>query len=346
MTEDKVNRLSAAGFAWIAGDRAAWLAEGGDAGGSASGAAAAAGKKKRGRPRKTARMRLEEDLEAAAVARGGMMATMMSYPAGGVEGEGGEGEDASPPRPIRPKWLASYEKLKEYRDAHGTIEIGPDETDEELSNLRLWLKNQRNMHVRWRQGHDVGMTKEKEDVSFSVGGGRAVYVFVVFFCYIRSMDSSLVPSCVSPPPSPSPPPSLPPPPKMLKELGMEFAPSWEDMYAKVVQHKAQNGGSIDGITSESDPILAAWMARQNDVLGRHLQGKSTRLSDDQAMRLLSSGFQGGGRGSFASSATAAVAGKTVASRDFDARWNEMWLKLKDYKVSSFCMCQSLRVQSP
>jgi hypothetical protein len=119
---------------------------------------------------------------------------------------------------------------------------------------------------------------------------------------------------------------------MLKELGMEFAPSWEDMYAKVVQHKAQNGGSIDGITSESDPILAAWMARQNDVLGRHLQGKSTRLSDDQAMRLLSSGFQGGGRGSFASSATAAVAGKTVASRDFDARWNEMWLKLKDYKV--------------
>ena len=197
MTEDKVNRLSAAGFAWIAGDRAAWLAEGGGAGGSASGAAAAAGKKKRGRPRKTARMRLEEDLEAAAVARGGMMATMMSYPAGGVEGEGGEGEDASPPRPIRPKWLASYEKLKEYRDAHGTIEIGPDETDEELSNLRLWLKNQRNMHVRWRQGHDVGMTKEKEDVSFSVGGGRAVYVFVVFFCYIRSMDSSLVPCCAS-----------------------------------------------------------------------------------------------------------------------------------------------------
>ena len=112
---------------------------------------------------------------------------------------------------------------------------------------------------------------------------------------------------------------------------MEFAPSWEDMYAKVVQHKAQNGGSIDGITSDRDPILAAWMARQNDVLGRHLQGKSTRLSDEQAMRLLSLGLLGGGRGSSAN-ATAAVAGKTVASRDFDARWNEMWLKLKDYKV--------------
>jgi hypothetical protein len=108
---------------------------------------------------------------------------------------------------------------------------------------------------------------------------------------------------------------------------MEFAPSWGDFYARILQHKAMNNDSLDGL----DPILAAWMARQNEVLGRHLQGKSTRLSDEQAMRLLSLGFQDGGRRS--SNTTVALStGKSAASRDFDARWNEMWLKLKEYKV--------------
>ena len=117
---------------------------------------------------------------------------------------------------------------------------------------------------------------------------------------------------------------------MLKEVGMEFPPAWEDMYVKIVQYKAQNNGSIE-ITADYDPILAAWMSRQNEVLGRHLQGKSTRLTDDQAMRLLALGFQGG-RGAVAGSAIS-VTGKSVASRDFDARWDEMLLRLKDYKVS-------------
>lgn len=111
---------------------------------------------------------------------------------------------------------------------------------------------------------------------------------------------------------------------------MEFPPAWEDMYVKIVQYKAQNNGSIE-ITADYDPILAAWMSRQNEVLGRHLQGKSTRLTDDQAMRLLALGFQGG-RGAVAGSAIS-VTGKSVASRDFDARWDEMLLRLKDYKVS-------------
>ena len=79
---------------------------------------------------------------------------------------------------------------------------------------------------------------------------------------------------------------------MLKEVGMDFPPAWEDMYVKIVQYKAANDGSID-IATDYDPILAAWMQRQNEVLGRHLQGKSTRLTDDQAMRLLALGFQGG-----------------------------------------------------
>ncbi len=131
---------------------------------------------------------------------------------------------------------------------------------------------------------------------------------------------------------------------------MEFPPSWEDQYVKLVQYKAQHG-NIE-VSTDYDPILVSWMARQNEVLGRHLTGKSTRLTDDQAMRLMSLGFQGGR----ASSATAAlsadgggmlrstkvnVTGKTVASRDFDTRWNDMYLRLKDYKTEhgkNFCFC--------
>ena len=106
---------------------------------------------------------------------------------------------------------------------------------------------------------------------------------------------------------------------------MEFPPAWEDMYVKVVQHKARHG-DVE-VAPETDPVLTAWVQRQNDVLGRHLQGKGTRLSDDQAMRLLGLGFQGGRAG------PAGITGRSVASRDFDARWNEMYLKLQDYKVS-------------
>merc|ERR1712127_158377 len=105
------------------------------------------------------------------------------------------------------------------------------------------------------------------------------------------------------------------------------------MYVKIVQYKAQNNGSIE-ITADYDPILAAWMARQNEVLGRHLQGKSTRLSDDQAMRLLALGFQGGRGGAAAVSGIDGkvnVTGKTVASRDFDVRWNEMYQQLREWK---------------
>jgi hypothetical protein len=98
-------------------------------------------------------------------------------------------------RPIRPKWLATYEKLKEYKLLHGTIETLYSDTttsggssgsatmtdinstnNEELIHLQSWVKNQRNMHARWKQGYDTGMTKEKEDVSSSI------YV-CVFVCH-------------------------------------------------------------------------------------------------------------------------------------------------------------------
>ena len=170
MTEYKVNKLMEAGFAWIIDDRSTWLAEVGGRGvvgpNSTTGGAGAV-KKKRGRPRKTARMKFEEKLEAAAVAR-----VLASRSGGGGEDDdegGGDDDDADDdsPRPIRPKWLASYEKLRQYKEANGTIDIGPEETDGELANLRIWIKNQKSMHSRWIQGHDVGMTKEKVDVSLS-----------------------------------------------------------------------------------------------------------------------------------------------------------------------------------
>ena len=125
---------------------------------------------------------------------------------------------------------------------------------------------------------------------------------------------------------------------------MDFPPAWEDMYVKIVQYKAANDGSID-IATDYDPILAAWMQRQNEVLGRHLQGKSTRLTDDQAMRLLALGFQGGrggaaalggggvdGTGTGGGGVVVSVTGMSAASRDFDTRWNEMYGRLVDYKA--------------
>lgn len=258
MTEEKVKRLKEVGFGWIVSDKKRWLAE------DPPTMASPNGKRKRGRPRKTAASKLEE-LEAAAAIK--------------------EEEEAfirPKNRPIRPKWLAMLQKIQEYKEVHGTMEVSNDETDEDLVVLRQWCKNQRNMHIRWRQGHDVGMTQEKAD--------------------------------------------------LLKEVGMEFPPSWEDMYVKIVQFKAQNNGSME-ITQDYDPMLAAWMARQNEVLGRHLQGKSTRLSDDQAMRLLALGFQGGRGGTAAAGGgSVSVTGKSVASRDFDARWNDMLLRLRDYKT--------------
>ena len=194
----------------------------------------------------------------------------------------------------RQKWLSMYAKLVEYKQQHNTIEISSDETDEELLSLRTWCKNQKNMHSRWRQGHDVGFTQEKAN--------------------------------------------------MLSQIGMDFPLSWEDMYVKVVQYKAQNG-DID-ISTNFDPILAAWMTRQNEILGRHLQGKSTRLTDDQAMRLMALGFQGGKNGFITNAITGVavgtggfvnVMGKTVASRDFDAKWDEMLMKLRAYKVRKMCV---------
>ena len=104
---------------------------------------------------------------------------------------------------------------------------------------------------------------------------------------------------------------------MLKELGMQFPPAWEGMYVKIVQGPAW---CIE-ISTDYDPFLAAWMARQNEVPGRHLSGKSTRLSDDQAMRLLGLGFQGGCGSAAALAANSDgkkvnVTGKTVANQDF------------------------------
>ena len=262
MTEEKVNRLRDLGFGWIVSDKQEWLAE-----------PLEDGKRKRGRPRKTAQQKMLDQMEREAI--------KAEFVTGGGGGESSNNKQpGGTPKPIRQKWLGMLEQLRRYKEANGTIEIGSEETEEELVALRQWVKNQRNMHIRWRQGHDVGMTQEKSD--------------------------------------------------LLKEVGMEFPPAWEDMYVKIVQYKAQNG-NID-ISPDYDPILSAWMARQNEVLGRHLQGKSTRLNDDQAMRLLALGFQGG-RASAAAKGGASVTGKTVASRDFDTRWNEMLLRLKDYKVS-------------
>ncbi len=140
---------------------------------------------------------------------------------------------------------------------------------------------------------------------------------------------------------------------MLTELGVEFAPVWADMYAKALQYKVQNGNSIHGISKSNDPILAAWIARQDEVVCRHLQGKGTRLTDDQAIKLLALGVNGGhgaaataggggalllGGGGGRSGKIIAI-GKTEASLNFDERWDAMFAKLQEFKVFVFHCCK-------
>ncbi|KAL3760934.1 hypothetical protein ACHAWU_009613 [Discostella pseudostelligera] len=285
MTDEKVLQLKEAGFTWISSDKRAWLEEAAAEGGS--------GAKKRGRPRKTASSNLRLNLAAAAATSGSSAAAVM------VAGTGGK---IPINKPIRVKWLATYQKLKEYKERTNSLDIPEEETDEELVALRLWVKGQKNLYSRWRQGYDVGMTQEKAD--------------------------------------------------MLKVLGMEFPPSWEDMYAKAVAYKVQHGNTLHGISKNSDdPILAAWIARQDEVLCRHLQGKGTRLSDDQAIKLLSLGVNGGQRGAAVEGGVSAPAafvlggggtgggsqkiiamGRTEASVNFDEKWNAMFMKLREFKA--------------
>ena len=146
--------------------------------------------------------------------------------------------------------------------------------------------------------------------------------------------------------------------QMLKEVGVDFPPSWEDMYAKAVQYKVQNGNSLRGISKSDDPVLSAWVARMDDTLCRHLQGKGTRLTDDQAIKLLSLGVNGGrtagaaeasgggavllggGGGAGGNSVgPGSAVGRTEASDDFDTKWNSMYAKLQEFKVCLFPYCR-------
>ena len=72
-----------------------------------------------------------------------------------------------------------------------------------------------------------------------------------------------------------------------------------------------------------DAVLAKWVAKQNETLSRHLQGKGTRLSEEQVMKLMGLGMAGGKR--------SLIVQELDSQRD--ERWNEMYLKLQAYKVS-------------
>ncbi|KAL7499616.1 hypothetical protein ACHAWT_007540, partial [Skeletonema menzelii] len=114
---------------------------------------------------------------------------------------------------------------------------------------------------------------------------------------------------------------------LLTELGMEFAPSWDEMFARVVAYKSQHGHI--NITNEEDAALASWMAKQNHVLGRHLNGMTTRLKKEQISRLMNVGFEGG-RKKFVSG-DARVEGSSADGAGFDAKWDLMFGQLQSYK---------------
>ena len=112
--------------------------------------------------------------------------------------------------------------------------------------------------------------------------------------------------------------------EMLKSIGFNFPPRWDVMFNKLVAYKKENGHTR--VTQQDDPALAKWVASQSEVLGRHLQGKGTRLSEEQVMKLMGLGLQGGRR---------SIEVQELDSQR-DAKWNEMYLKLVAYKVSGCC----------
>lgn len=114
---------------------------------------------------------------------------------------------------------------------------------------------------------------------------------------------------------------------MLIELGMDFVPSWDQMFGKVVEYKEQHGHI--NVTPEEDGDLSKWMQKQNHVLGKHLSGSTTRLKKDQIARLLNVGFQGG-RTKFVSGDYVDKGPKGGAD-SFDARWDVMFEQLQEYK---------------
>lgn len=111
--------------------------------------------------------------------------------------------------------------------------------------------------------------------------------------------------------------------ELLTGIGFVFPPRFEEMYDKLVVYKRMHGHI--NISEEEDPIMFDWIRKQNEVLGRHMHCKPTRMKDEQAVRLMSIGFLGGrGKGPLGKSA--------VANFEFDTKWNEMLLQLRDFKV--------------
>lgn len=108
---------------------------------------------------------------------------------------------------------------------------------------------------------------------------------------------------------------------LLKSIGFNFPPDWNAMYTKLLSHKKEHGHLR--VAHEDDPGLAKWVSSQNEILGRHMQGKGTRLSDEQVMKLMGIGMKGGRQ--------SIEVQESDSQRD--AKWNNMYLKLREYKVS-------------
>lgn len=177
MTEEKVKKLNDAGFTWIVNDKAAWESEM-----STTTMLKLSTPGKRGRPRKfmTARSMLHD--EPSLLLQSIIDSDHEYYDSDMDDEDVLQQMVTTDNRPIQPKWLATYEKLKEYKLLHGTIEtlysdIPADSSqNEELKKLQSWVKNQRNMQARWKQGYDTGMSKEKEDVSSKCVYGTELWI--------------------------------------------------------------------------------------------------------------------------------------------------------------------------
>ena len=91
---------------------------------------------------------------------------------------------------------------------------------------------------------------------------------------------------------------------LLEKLNFDWAPSisggiqklaqagrdenWEEVFAKLVEHKKQHG---DANPKKKVEVLGPWACRMRKLYNEKLEGKSTTLTDEKIAKLQSIGFK-------------------------------------------------------
>ena len=109
----------------------------------------------------------------------------------------------------------------------------------------------------------------------------------------------------------------------MEEIGMlEFLPSYDDMYNKLIAHKAETG-TLD-VDKDADPELFKWIKEQKRFLAQHFEGKKDiSLSDERIKNLIALGYKR------SNSPKSNV--RVFDQGSLDAKWEAMFDALAKYK---------------